>query len=72
MFSNFFFRVVYEIMSKYMMEPERPRIIWRLRVARWINKATRAQAHASALALTNHARTHTRPPPTHTQKSNTY
>ena len=67
MFSNFFFRVVYEIMSKYMMEPLRPRIIWRLRVARWINKATRAKAHASALALTNHA--HALPPPPYTHRN---
>jgi hypothetical protein len=64
-------------MSKNVVEPERPRMtIWR-RVACWISKATRAQAHDRAPP------THTRmyppspprgrrppppPPPTHTQK----
>ena len=52
---NIFFsenRAAYEIMSKNMVEPERPQMaIWR-RVACWIIKATRAQAHASARAPT--------------------
>ena len=44
---------VYEIMSKNVLEPNRPQMaIWR-RVACWINKATRAQAHASARAHTH-------------------
>jgi hypothetical protein len=52
MFNNFFFfpanRVVYEIMSKIMVEPERPQMtMWR-RVACRISKATRAQLHARA------------------------
>jgi hypothetical protein len=50
----FFFtenRDVYEIMSKNMLEPERSQMeIWR-RVAWWISKATRAQAHVSDRAL---------------------
>jgi hypothetical protein len=37
-------RAVYEIMSQYILEPERPQMtIWR-RIACWISKATRAQA----------------------------
>ena len=41
-FSNFFSenRAVYEIMWKNMVEPDRPQIIWRMRFAYWINKAT--------------------------------
>jgi hypothetical protein len=43
----------YEIMSKNMMEPERPHTgLWR-RVACWISKATRAQEQASAPAPTS-------------------
>jgi hypothetical protein len=38
-------------MSKNMVEPERPQIIWR-RVACWISKATRTQAHARAYSPT--------------------
>ena len=42
-------RAVYEIMSKNLVEPERPQItIWR-RLACWISKATRVRAHASTL-----------------------
>ena len=53
-----------------MVEPERPQKIWRMRVACWIGKDTRTQAHACAHAPTPthmHAltRTHTR---THTEK----
>ena len=68
MFGNFSDnRVFYEKMPKNMVEPERPPMaIWR-RVACWIGKASRAQAHARACAPTPHiqalirahARTHT-------------
>jgi hypothetical protein len=45
-------RAVYEIMSKNVVEPERPQItIWR-RVAYWVSKATRAQTHITARAST--------------------
>ena len=60
MFGNFFFpknRVVYEIMSKNMVEPERPQMtIWR-RVACWSSKATCGQIHARACVPT-HTQTH--------------
>jgi hypothetical protein len=38
MFSIFFSenRAVYEIMSKNMVEPERPQTVWRMRVACWM------------------------------------
>jgi hypothetical protein len=51
-------RAVYEIMSKNMVEPERPQMtIWR-RVAYWISKATRTQTRVSVCALTpTHERT---------------
>jgi hypothetical protein len=39
-------------MSKNMVEPEGPQMVILRRVAWWINKATRAQAHASSRALT--------------------
>jgi hypothetical protein len=52
-------RAVYEIMYKNIVDPERLQAIWRLRVAYWINEATRAQPHARARASTT-------PPPTHT------
>jgi hypothetical protein len=45
---NYFFSenlVVYEIMSRNMVEPERPQRIWRMRFACWINKATRTHTH---------------------------
>ena len=59
--SNFFFssenRAVFEIISKKVVEPERPQMtIWR-RVAYWISKTTRQQAHSCARAPTH---THTR------------
>jgi hypothetical protein len=67
-------------MSKKVVEPERLQTIWRTRVACWINKATRAQAHARASApIPTHTQMHalTRPPAhthTHTHKAtcNTY
>jgi hypothetical protein len=53
-------RAVYEIISKNMLEPERPQMAkWR-RVLCWISKATRSQGHASVCAPTPiYARTHT-------------
>ena len=52
--------VVCEIMSKFMMEPERPPIpIWR-RVACWIIEATRAQSQSRCVH------------PPHTEICNTY
>jgi hypothetical protein len=45
-------RVVYEIMSKNVVEPERPQMtVWRC-VASWISKATRAQRLACTHTLT--------------------
>ena len=76
---NFMFRnfsrkcAVYEMMSKNMVEPDRQQTIWRMRVACWISKDTRVQAHARAHAPTHtpahvnaRARTHTH---THTQRN---
>ena len=58
MFSNLFSenRAGYEIMSKNMVEPERRQTVWRMRVACWINKATRAQAQASTQGLNQPSR----------------
>ena len=58
-------RGIYEITSRNVEEPKRQHlVIWR-KVTCWINKATRAQAHARSRA---HAPTHTHPPThTHTQ-----
>ena len=46
-------RAVYEIMSKNMVEPERPNtIIWRTRIARWIKMATNTDSvYVRILAL---------------------
>ena len=55
MFSNFFPKTLYEIMSKNLLVPERPQLTFRS-VACWIRKTTRSQAHASAREL---ARAHT-------------
>ena len=45
---NFFENsAVCEIMSKNVVEPEAA-AMWRIRVACWISKATRAQGHARA------------------------
>ena len=52
---TFFFenRAVYEVISKNVVEPERPqRTIWLVRVAFWISKDTRAQTHVRACAPT--------------------
>ena len=51
--------VLYEIMSKKLVEPERPHAIRRMRVACWISMATRAKAHARLCAPTL-TRSHTR------------
>jgi hypothetical protein len=51
-------RAIYEIMSKSVMEPERPQTaLWRCGVC-WISKGTRAKAHFRARAPT-HIRPHT-------------
>jgi len=41
-FSNFFLEnlAVYEIMCKYMVEPDRPQVTWRIHIAYWTIKAT--------------------------------
>ena len=67
--SNFFFpeyRAVCEIMSKNVVEPERPHMAALRHVACWVSQATRAQAHTSACPPTTthtwtqtHAHTHT-------------
>jgi hypothetical protein len=55
-------RAIYEIMSKNVMEPERPQMTTWRRVACWISEATRAQVHTCACILTpTHARACTRP-----------
>jgi hypothetical protein len=50
MLSNFFFsenRTVNEIMSKNMVETDRPQVsIWRMRVVCWISNAACTYAHA--------------------------
>ena len=56
-------RAVYEMTSKTVVETEKLQIIWR-RVACWVSKATRAQAHVRARATTFiHIRMHTHAPP---------
>ena len=52
-FSNFFpeNRAVYEVISRNVVEPERPQTIWR-RVVCCVSKATRATTHASARSRT--------------------
>ena len=48
-------------MPKNVVEPETPQTIWRMRVACWISKTTRAQAHARVRApTTTHALQHPR------------
>ena len=68
MLNNFFSKnlIDSEIMSKNVVEPERPQLAIRLRVACWISKATRAQAHAIARAPTPTPK-HTPPTHAHTQ-----
>ena len=58
MTNNFFSenRDVYGLKLKNMVEPERPQMATRRRVACWSSKATRGEAHASARAPTH---THT-------------
>ena len=57
---------LYEKISKHLVEPERPQIIWHMRVSCWILKATRVQAHSRSSSPTP---THTH---THTKICNTY
>jgi hypothetical protein len=52
---------VFEKISKTLVEPETPQIIWLLRAAYWISKATRAQAHVRALQLHTQTHAHTHP-----------
>jgi hypothetical protein len=54
-------------MSKNMVEPERPQTIWRPRIAWWISKGKRAQAHVCVRAAT-----HSPPPFPNTQLCNIY
>jgi hypothetical protein len=52
-------RVLYEIISKNVVKPERMQTLWRLSVAYWLSKHTRTQAHARAREPTpTHGRTH--------------
>jgi len=46
-------RAVYEIMwKKYILEPDRPRmVIWRMRIARWISKATDTHTQRKLLLI---------------------
>jgi hypothetical protein len=40
---NYFFsgnRAIHEILWKYMVEPERPQVTWRMRIAYWTIKTT--------------------------------
>jgi hypothetical protein len=63
MFSNFFLpenRIVYEVMSKDLVELERPQEIWRMRVSCLLSKAIRAKAHPRACAPPPPPHTHTR------------
>ena len=45
-------------MSKNFVDPLRPQIIWHMRIACWIGKATHIQAHAYAL-VHPHSHMHT-------------
>jgi hypothetical protein len=57
------------MMSKNMVEPDRQQTMWQMRVACWISKDTRVQAHARAHAPTHvnaRAGTHTHP---HTERN---
>ena len=75
-FGNFFSenRVVYEIMSKNMVEPERPITVCRMRVVCWISKATCEKAHTRTRApAPNRTDACTRPRThTHTHKHTQY
>ena len=54
MFSNFISenRAVYEIMWKNIVEPDSPQtVIWRMRIARWIPKATNTQSEYAILII---------------------
>ena len=61
-------RAIYETMSKNLVEPQRRQKRWRLRMAYWMSKSTRAQAYVRFCAPTptpphkytrTDARTHT-------------
>jgi hypothetical protein len=62
-FSDFFSEnhALYEIMFKNIVKPQRTKIIWRLRVAYWISKLTRASTGSRPYTHTHiHTRTHDR------------
>ena len=50
-------RVVYETISKNIVEPERSQTVWRLCVAYWISKASRASTNSHRCTQT-HRHTH--------------
>jgi hypothetical protein len=57
---------VYKIISKNLVEPERTQKIWRLRVAYWISKSTRARPHGRPRISTPTHPSTSPPPHTHT------
>jgi hypothetical protein len=59
MFSNFLpeIRDIFEIMTKNVVEPERPQTMGCLRVVCWMSKATRTHTHALASGR-KHTHTH--------------
>ena len=64
MYNNVFSdnRAFYDIMSKIVVEPEKPQMTVLRCIACWFIKATRAQAHARATAPTHtHSRLRTNP-----------
>jgi hypothetical protein len=68
-------RAVCGIISKNMMEPERPQTTWRMHVACWICEAARERTHVRFRARTpvsTLTHTHAPPPPTHIEICNTY
>ena len=59
MSKRFFFenRAVYEIMSKNLVEPKGPQMTIQRRVACWISRATRVEAHAAPAPVHRHPHT---------------
>ena len=53
-------QIVYEIMSKNMMEPERTHTLWRLSMTYWISKQKTPALVRPHPPIHTHARTHTR------------
>jgi hypothetical protein len=54
MFGNFFSenRALDELMPKNLVKPQRPQLMWRMRVLFWISKATRSLTNTRARAAT--------------------